>query len=308
MGKISSYEETKTILDDDLLLIETYNGTRKMTGKSLKEIIESSSSGGGSSDIKNLDDYFDMLDKFATVEIRRNNFRGKNLGDAYTEEQKTAIKDGSFKGLFLGDYWEIGGIIWRIVDFDYWFGTGRSSVESAVVKTHHLTIMPDSIVNKSWTFNSESPYVKSYIFTQACPSLYTFVGNAFGSTDYILKYYDFLENAINTTDSTQYPATGTSWYLVNILTPTPMMILGYDDFDPFSIEGGRSTVSNKQLALMRINYQFRGSNDFYVLRKNICKGLIEVIDRLGVHTKSQDTIYLGVRPVFGLTGGDNNVT
>ena len=307
MPNISSYEETKSILDNDLLLIETSNGTRKMTGKSLKEIIESSS-GGGSSDIKNLDDYFDMLDKFATVEIRRNNFRGKNLGDVYTEEQKTTIKDGSFKGLFLGDYWEIGGVIWRIVDFDYWFGTGQSNAELNVVKTHHLTIMPDSIVLNKFAFNNGSPYIKSYIFTQALSPLYTFVGDAFGSTDNILKYYDYLENTIDTTDSAQYPATGTSWYLVDVLTPTPMMILGYNDLDPFSIEGGRYTVSNKQLALMRINYRFRGSNDLYVLRKNVRAGMVECIDRLGTHTKFPANSYMGVRPVFGLTGGDNNVT
>ena len=62
-----------------------------------------------------------MLDGFAPVELRRVLFRGKNLGTALTAVQKAAIKDGSFKGMFLGDYWSIGGRIWRIVDMDYWY-------------------------------------------------------------------------------------------------------------------------------------------------------------------------------------------
>lgn len=79
-----------------------------------------------------------MLDSFAPVELRRVIFRGKNLGTALTAVQKAAIKDGSFKGMFLGDYWSIGGRIWRIVDMDYWYNCGDTAFTS-----HHLVIMPD---------------------------------------------------------------------------------------------------------------------------------------------------------------------
>lgn len=78
-----------------------------------------------------------MLDSFAPVELRRVIFRGKNLGTALTAVQKAAIKDASFKGMFLGDYWNIGGRIWRIVDMDYWYNCGDTAFIS-----HHLVIMP----------------------------------------------------------------------------------------------------------------------------------------------------------------------
>ena len=65
-------------------------------------------------------------------------YRGKNLGSVVTEEQKTNIKNGTFKGFFLGDYWIIGSYTWRIVDFDYWYDCG----DTAFTKPH-LVIMPD---------------------------------------------------------------------------------------------------------------------------------------------------------------------
>jgi hypothetical protein len=37
-------------------------------------------------------------------------YRGKYLGDTYTDAQKEAIANGSFDGLFVGDYWRINGV------------------------------------------------------------------------------------------------------------------------------------------------------------------------------------------------------
>ena len=47
-------------------------------------------------------------------------FRGKNLGTSVTSEQWAAIKAGTFKDLYLGDYWSIGGMDYIIAAFDYW--------------------------------------------------------------------------------------------------------------------------------------------------------------------------------------------
>lgn len=50
--------------------------------------------------------------------LKKASVRGGNLGTSVTDEQYAAIADGSFDGLYLGDFWEIDGIQWRIVDFD----------------------------------------------------------------------------------------------------------------------------------------------------------------------------------------------
>ena len=53
--------------------------------------------------------------------------RGANLGSSLTDAQSAAIRDGSFNGLYLLDYWTINGVNWRIVAFDYYYGTGDTS-------------------------------------------------------------------------------------------------------------------------------------------------------------------------------------
>lgn len=50
-------------------------------------------------------------------------YRGKNLGSTLTSEQKLAIKNGTFKDLYIGDYWEsdkANKIKFRIAGFNYW--------------------------------------------------------------------------------------------------------------------------------------------------------------------------------------------
>ena len=69
----------------------------------------------------NKDSFLDAVNEIAVTLSpinHRNIFRGKNLGSAVTEEQKTAIQSGTFDDLFVGDYWEIDGVKWRIVDMD----------------------------------------------------------------------------------------------------------------------------------------------------------------------------------------------
>ena len=44
-------------------------------------------------------------------------FRGKNLGTMLSQSQIDAINNGSFDDLFIGDFWVINGIYWRILHF-----------------------------------------------------------------------------------------------------------------------------------------------------------------------------------------------
>lgn len=71
-------------------------------------------------------------------------YREKYLGDTVTAEQAAAIADGSFEALFIGDYWTMGGVNYRIADFDYWYRTGFP--ESSRVKKHHAVIVPDTSI------------------------------------------------------------------------------------------------------------------------------------------------------------------
>lgn len=47
-------------------------------------------------------------------------YRGKFLGNSVTAAQYAAIAAGTFEDLYIGDYWTIGGVNWRIAAFDYY--------------------------------------------------------------------------------------------------------------------------------------------------------------------------------------------
>ena len=66
-------------------------------------------------------------------------FRGKNLGTSVTTKQYADIANGTFEDLYIGDYWTISGINWRIAAFNYYRNTGDS-----LVPGNHITLVPDT--------------------------------------------------------------------------------------------------------------------------------------------------------------------
>ena len=131
-------------------------------------------------------------------------YRGKSLGSAVTAAQWTAIKDGTFDDMFIGDYWTIGGINYRIAAFDYYYKTGDTSCE-----THHVVLVPDTnmythVMND--TNITDGAYVGSKMYTAGLTQAKTTVNNAFGSA-HILKHRQYLQNATSNGIST-----GGAWY------------------------------------------------------------------------------------------------
>ena len=73
-------------------------------------------------------------------EMHRNIFRGECLGESITAEQLATIRDGSFKDLYVGDYWEKDGVKYRIADINYWKNVGYPEQ----VQKPHILIVPDT--------------------------------------------------------------------------------------------------------------------------------------------------------------------
>ena len=65
--------------------------------------------------------------------------RGNNLGRVMTPAQKAAIRNGTFDGLWLGDYWQYNdnSCKWIIVDFDRWLDYPNGENQ------HRITVMSD---------------------------------------------------------------------------------------------------------------------------------------------------------------------
>ena len=120
-------------------------------------------------------------------------FRGKNLGTSVTAAQYAAISAGTFDDLFIGDYWVIGGVNYRIAAFDYYLRCGDTDLN-----THHVVIVPDSnlynhVMNDTNT--TDGGYMGSKMYTEGLNQAKTTIKAAF--PNHVLKHRVYLTNAVS---------------------------------------------------------------------------------------------------------------
>lgn len=118
-------------------------------------------------------------------------YRGKNLGSAVTAAQWAAIDAGTFEDLFIGDYWTINGVNWRIAAFDYYLASDMPD--------HHVVIVPDAALYTAVmndTSATTGGYAGSKMRTTNLEQAKTTINNAFGS-DHILTFAESLVNAVS---------------------------------------------------------------------------------------------------------------
>lgn len=320
--KITDYEKVQALAASNIFLLDGPNGTKTIAADALaKALIGLLSSkdfiGGvnlseltqinelvsgnklligtadGNKAIAAEDALFAMLDSFAPVELRRVIFRGKNLGTALTAVQKAAIKDGSFKGMFLGDYWSIGGRIWRIVDMDYWYNCGDTAFTS-----HHLVIMPDEALynaQMNTTNITTGGYVGSEMYKKNLANAKTIVNAAFQGS--VLTHREHLCNAV-----ANGKQSGGAWFDSSIELPSEIMMYGHIHFGNAS-DGNTIpniyTPSKTQLALFMVCPRF-------ITDRSHVQWLRDVVSSAGfarVYVGGLADYYgasssYGVRPVF----------
>lgn len=320
--KITDYEKVQALAASNIFLLDGPNGTKTIAADALaKALIGLLSSkdfiGGvnlseltqinelvsgnkllvgttdGNKAIAAEDALFAMLDGFAPVELRRVLFRGKNLGTALTAVQKAAIKDGSFKGMFLGDYWSIGGRIWRIVDMDYWYNCGDTAFTS-----HHLVIMPDEALynaQMNTTNVTTGGYVGSEMYKSNLANAKTIVNAAFQGS--VLTHREYLCNAV----ANGRPSGG-AWFDSSIELPNESMMYGHPHFSPTS-DGSTVpaiyTISKTQLALFMVCPRFivnRSYNQW--LRDVVSSASFADVGPYGDSAYYGASTSRGVRPVF----------
>lgn len=227
-----------------------------------------------------------------TPEQRRMIFRGKNLGNVLTTSQKTAIQNGSFDDLFLGDYWVIGGRNWRIVDFNYWHRCGDTSFNK-----HHLVIMPDSPLYNAQmndTNTTVGGYVGSLMYTANLENAKTIIDSAFGSA--VLTHREFLINTV----TNGYPSAG-AWFDSTVELPNEIMIYGSLIHTPAgdgSIIVNCYTISKQQLALFSVAPKFVNIRASYWLRDVVSSSNFASMRYHGIAAYDNASGSIGVRPVF----------
>lgn len=320
--KITDYEKVQALAASNIFLLDGPNGTKTIAADALaKALIGLLSSkdfiGGvnlseltqvnalvsgnkllvgtteGNKAIAAEDALFAMLDSFAPVELRRVLFRGKNLGTALTAVQKAAIKDGSFKGMFLGDYWSIGGRIWRIVDMDYWYNCGDTAFTS-----HHLVIMPDEALynaQMNTTNITTGGYVGSEMYKKNLANAKTIVNAAFQGS--VLTHREHLCNAV-----ANGKQSGGAWFDSSIELPSEIMMYGHIHFGNTS-DGNTIpniyTPSKTQLALFMVCPRFiTDRSHAQWLRDVVSSASFAFVDANGNTNFGGASDSYGVRPVF----------
>lgn len=64
-------------------------------------------------------------------------YRGASLGSSVTPFME-AIRQGTFSGMYVGDYFTYAGKNWRILGFDYFYNVGKTAMTQ-----HHIVVAPD---------------------------------------------------------------------------------------------------------------------------------------------------------------------
>ena len=228
-------------------------------------------------------------------------YRGKALGTSVTSEQWAAIKAGTFKDLYLGDYWSIGGMDYIIAAFDYWYKCGDTACN-----THHAVVIPRSQLY-TYKFNptntTEGGYVGSDLYKNGLTQAKTTFNTAFGSA-HILNHREYLVNAV-----TNGKPTGSDWYDSTVDLMNENMVYGGRQFSPMP-DGSdpwntcrNYTIDKSQLPLFRLAPWMSFVRDQWCwLRDVVSAATFAFCDGYGHARCYYASLASGVWPAAGLIG------
>lgn len=273
MGKLTSYTAATRFDSGDILIKDGTNGTKQIT----------------------VEDAAIELAGLVSAVQHRNVYRGKYLGTSVTSDQLAAIKAGTFDDLFIGDYWTINSVNWRIWDMDYWYNTGDTNFTS-----HHLVVVPDTVLYNAVMNSSnttEGGYVGSEMYTTNLATARETITGIFG--DNLLTHREYLTNAV--TDG--YPSAG-AWYDSDVELMNEIMVYGCHIRAAIGNDGvtrpTSATVDKQQLALPRLYPRWVNIRVPYWLRDIVSSSYFAIVGNVGYAIGGNASTSLGVRPAFAI--------
>lgn len=229
-------------------------------------------------------------------------YRGKSLGSTVTTAQYAAIKAGTFDDLYIGDYWTIGGVNYRIAAFDYYLNSGDTNCT-----THHVVIVPDTCLYNAQMHNTSSGgwesgaanttaggYVGSDMYKSNLEQAKTTIKSAFSG--HVLKHRIYLTNAV-----ANGRASGGAWCDSEVDLMCEQMVYGSGIFSPVS-DGSDAPanyrVEKSQLPLFQHEPSRICNRNNWWLRDVITASSFAVVGGDGSATYASASDSLGVRPAF----------
>lgn len=229
-------------------------------------------------------------------------YRGKSLGNTVTTAQYAAIKAGTFDDLYIGDYWTIGGVNYRIAAFDYYLNSGDTNCT-----THHVVIVPDTCLYNAQMHNTNSGgwesgaanttaggYVGSDMYKSNLEQAKTTIKSAFSG--HVLKHRIYLTNAV-----ANGRASGGAWCDSEVDLMCEQMVYGSGIFSPVSDGSNVPTnyrVEKSQLPLFQHEPSRICNRATWWLRDVITASGFAGVGDHGDAACGDASNSLGVRPAF----------
>lgn len=282
--KFGDLDTILTAGDDSLLLIHDGTGVKTISTANFK---------------KDLKEYMEGVNTilaqltYDNAGAHNSIYRGKNLGTTVTEEQWEAISSGTFTDLYIGDYWVIGGVNWRIAAFDYYLNCGDTSFTK-----HHAVIVPDTCLysaQMNTTNVTTGAYKGSAMYTANLTQAKSTINSAFGSS-HVLSHRIYLSNA-----TSNGRASAGEWTDSTVDLMCEHMVYGSGIFSPVS-DGSNVPnnyrVEKGQLPLFALEPSRICNRDTWWLRDVITAAYFAGVDYNGRASYGNASGSFGVRPAF----------
>ena len=294
MPKITDYNAvgstngTTALADADVTNTDGASGVRKVTMIHLAEAV-----------------YDKLLKNGVGTPVGKSGiYRGANLGTgatfsaASTSAQRSAIADGTFTGLFVGDYWTINNRIYRIADFNYWKHSGDVNFN-----VNHIVIVPDSALGEGKMNASaitDGAYAGSKLYSDSSSALNTArttIADDFGG--YLAQHREYLANAV-----TNGAESGGAWFDSTVELMNEWMVYGRPNWTKKSPTNRNHlyTIDKAQLALFRLNPKMINLRFSYWLRNVASATNFTRVINSGGTSNAGATVSQYIRPAFAVKG------
>lgn len=275
--KFADLEAILSVTGTEKMLIHDGNGVKVITVENLHKGLQT-----GIDSVRNV-----LADGAAAHNCI---YRGKNLGTSVTAEQYAAISSGKFTDLYIGDYWVIKGVTYRIAAFDYYYNCGDTNFTK-----HHVVIVPDTSLYKAQMNTSNvttGGYTGSAMYKSNLAQAKTTIKAAFGSA-HVLTKRELLTNAVNGNTPS-----GWAWFDSDVELMNEVQVYGSVAWGAHDGNGYNVASGDGQFPLFMFDRTKLHNREDYWLRDVSSATSFSLVSSGGFASTSGASGSLGVRPAF----------
>lgn len=276
--KFADLEAILTVTGTEQMLIHDGNGVKVITVENLHKGLQT-----------DIDSVRNVLADGAAA--HNCIYRGKNLGTSVTAAQYAAISSGKFTDLYIGDYWVINGVIYRIAAFDYYYNCGDTNFTK-----HHVVLVPDTSLYKAQMNTSNvttGGYTGSAMYKSNLAQAKTTIKAAFGSA-HVLTKRELLTNAVNGNTPS-----GWAWFDSDVELMNEVQVYGSVAWGAHDGNGYNVASGDGQFPLFMFDRTKLHNREDYWLRDVSSATHFSLVNLGGLAYYGGDASFsFGVRPAF----------